>query len=83
MLRQEPVTVTVQRFKVDRLGYLFCGHCLGFGHGGEIQTIAPDSSGRIEHGAKCDGCWKPRAQWSTVDVKTTTEAEHFTGIRIF
>ena len=62
--------LSMKHFKIDHLGYLFCGDCIGFG------TDGPDCrliKGRPEEylctitPPKCDGCWKTEENWPTAE----------------
>ena len=78
MLTTENAIQTIQRFKIDDLGRLYCLNCIGYGHGGEPETTEPKSNSKIQADETCDGCWKPRADWPTSEIHCTVQVEHFT-----
>ena len=78
MVPTETQTVEFTPFKIDTRGHLFCGSCLGFGHGGEIEYAPNDTSSSWDDDHRCDGCHKPRASWPRVTQLVEVEVEHFT-----
>ena len=75
-LTTEDATVQRQWFKVDTLGYLFCGDCLGFGRGGEPDYNDPRQASTDDPSEQCDGCHKTRAEWPVADVRVEVTVEH-------
>ena len=73
-------TINAIPFKIDRLGHAYCGHCIGFGHGGETQHAEKHS--HIEWIERCDGCWRTPTQFPVVEVKATATIEH-TPCKVF
>ena len=72
----ETVKTLVRYFKIDDSGRLFCGHCLGFGRGGEIESTEPKSSSRFDESDRCDGCWKHQSEWPVQEIEATAFVEH-------
>ncbi len=73
----ESVEIEVIPSKVDTLGYLFCGHCLGFGHGGTVEYSRSDlCASSNDDDNNCDGCSKPRADWPRMTQMVTCTVEH-------
>ena len=77
-LTQETVEQEFTPYKIDGHGYLFCGDCLGFGRGGEVDHVPSGSQSEPLPIERCDGCHKDPADWPTVAVPCNVEVEHVT-----
>lgn len=79
----ESTTTPKHVFKIDRLGYLFCGGCVESGRAdrreGTVDITDPNSSSRVDRDETCDGCGKDRSDWLVTEVPATAIVEHFTA----
>lgn len=82
----DKVEAKVKPYKVDQLGYLYCGDCLDCGRGGEVKALQPH---RTHHGVldtprtdRCDRCSKTSEIWPLHTITATVITEH-TMARIF
>lgn len=96
-LTTEPVTVSLIRWQVDRLGYVLCGDHAETDRGGD--AFAEEARDALRHADTtgcdddyvitvtrelwtCDACGRHAADWPRADGVFTATVEHF-ACRIF
>lgn len=96
-LTTEPVTVSVIRWQVDRLGYALCGDHADEARGGDVRELEArdvlrqaDTEGCADDYVvtvtrelwTCDACHRHVADWPRAARACTATVEHF-ACRIF